>query len=61
MQLQPDLGHPFMQRCEHLVRLRLAGAVHHRIVCVALEHDRRELLRQPPIERVMHEQVREHG
>ena len=41
--------------------LGVAGAVHHRIIDVALEGDARELPGHPHIERVVQEQVRDHG
>ncbi len=39
MQLQPDLGHPVLQRGQHLAGLALADAVHDRVIHIALEPD----------------------
>jgi hypothetical protein len=61
VQLQPDLGHPFLQRGEDLIGLPLRRAVHHGVVGVALELHGRELTLQPLVERIVHEQVRQHG
>ena len=51
MKLQADPGHPFMQRGQDLAGLVLADAVDHRVICIPLEPDQRELSRQPGIER----------
>jgi hypothetical protein len=61
VQLQPDFGHPLFQGSEDPAGLLLRRAVHHGIVGVTFEFDRRELPFQPFIERVVHEQVGEHG
>ncbi len=53
VQLQPDLGHPFLQRGEDLFGLPLRRAVHHSVVGVALEFHGRELTLQPYVERVV--------
>ena len=60
MQLQADLGHPLMQRGQDLAGLVLTDAVDHRVICVPLELDQRELPPEPQVERIMHEQVGEH-
>src|ERR1035441_10638602 len=49
MKLQADPGHPLMQRGQDLAGLVLADAVDHRVICVPLEPDQRELPRQPGI------------
>jgi len=61
MQFQADLGHPFMQRRQDLAGLMRADAVNHRVVRVPLELDQRELPRKPDVERVVHEQIGDHG
>ncbi|MDX6328573.1 MAG: hypothetical protein QOI83_956, partial [Streptomycetaceae bacterium] len=61
VQSQPDLFHPVLERGQHLLGLPLGDAVHDRVIRVPFELDGRELPRQPGIERVVHEQVREHG
>jgi hypothetical protein len=40
-----------MQRGQDLAGLVLADAVDHRVICIPLEPDQRELSRQPGIER----------
>jgi len=55
---EADLLHPRLKRRPHLQGLPLGHAVHHRVVRIALEFHCRELLLQPGVERVMHEQVR---
>ena len=60
VQLQPDFGHPFFQGSEDLAGLLPRRAVHHGVVGVTLELDRRELPFEPFVERVVHEQVGEH-
>ena len=61
MQPQPDLFHPAADRFRHGQRLGVTAAVHHRIVDIAFEGDAWELPGHPPIERVVQEQIREHG
>jgi hypothetical protein len=61
VQLQPDLGHPVLQRGEDIPGPPLRRAVHHSVVGIAFEFDGRELALQPLVERVVHEQVSEHG
>lgn len=50
-----------MQRGQHLVGLHPGDAVDHCVVGVTFEGHCRELPRQPPIKRVVHEQVRQDG
>src|SRR5262249_16583370 len=61
IQLQTDLRQPLDDRVEHELRLRLAPAVQDRIIRVALERDGRKLPGQPPVERVVQEDVRQQG
>jgi hypothetical protein len=61
VQLQPDFGHPGVERGEGFPSLPLFRAVHHSVVGVALERHGRELPLQPFVERIVHEQVGEHG
>lgn len=61
MQLQPDFGHLFLQGGKDPAGLLLCCAVHHGVVGIALEFDHRELPFQPHVERVMHEEIGEHG
>ncbi len=60
MQLQADGRQPFRQGIPHHDGLRLAAAVNHRIIAVALERDRRERPGQPHVERVVQIQVRQY-
>lgn len=57
MQPQPDLFHPAADRCCHGHCLGVTGAVHYRIVDIALEGNGRELPGHPRIERVVQEQI----
>jgi hypothetical protein len=60
MQPQPDLFHPVPDRLDQLPGLTLSDAMHDRVVGIALEADGWILPRQPHIERIVHEQVRQH-
>jgi hypothetical protein len=60
VQAQAHLSHPLLQRGPDHPGLLLGAAVHHGVVDVPLERDRREFPRQPHIERVMQEQVSEY-
>ncbi len=59
MKLQPDPDKPTRDRIPHLAGLTFADAMDHRIVCKALERDRRELPDHPRIKPVMQKQVGE--
>ena len=61
MQHQPDRFHPLPQSRQDTLCLGLADAVDHRVIHVALEPDGRELPGQPGIERVVQEQIGDHG
>jgi hypothetical protein len=61
VQLQPDFGHPLFQCGKHLSSLLLRRAVHHGVIGIPLEFHGQELAFQPLVERVVHEQVGEHG
>jgi hypothetical protein len=61
VQSQPDLFHPVRKRRQDLTGLAFGRAVHDRVVGITLELHCRGLPRQPHIEGVMHEQVRQHG
>lgn len=56
-----DPAHPLPQSRQHLLYLGLADAVHDRVVDIALEGNARGLPRHPLVERVVQEQIREHG
>jgi len=61
VQLQPDLAHPFLDRRQHGARPRLADAVDHSVVHVTFEPDAGELPGHLGVERVVEEQISEHG
>ena len=61
IELQTDLRQPFDDRIAQHLRLRLCLAVQDHIVRVALERDRRILPDEPHVERVVQEDVRQHG
>jgi hypothetical protein len=61
MQRQPYFAHPFLERGQHFAGLLLAGAVDHRVIHVPLESDARERPGHPHVERIVQEQVRDHG
>ncbi len=61
MQPQPDLLHPVADRGQHLACLQLADTVHDRVIDVALERDARKFPSHPRVERIVQEQIREHG
>ena len=56
---EPDLAHPLSDPVQQVLRLTMRGAVHDRIVGIALKRAARELPGHPGIERVVHEQVRQ--
>jgi hypothetical protein len=61
MNFQTDLRHPLSDGPQHLLCLGLGCAVKNRVIRVALETDEGKLPRQPCIERVVEEEVRQQG
>src|SRR6266487_2784773 len=61
MQPQPDLFHPAPDRFHHFHGLALAGAMHDRVIHVTFESHARKFPGHPHIERIVEEQIRQHG
>jgi hypothetical protein len=61
MQPQPNFLHPRFERGPHLLGLTLGHTMHHRIIRIAFEVNGREFPCEELVERIVHEEVGEHG